>query len=67
MEVIMQERERVRPSNQRGDGAVPDDDRMADVREAADRLLDHAEQALERAISADSVAFLQANQQTIGQ
>jgi hypothetical protein len=67
MEVSMSERERIHQPTQRGEGPGPEDDRLADLRAAADRLLGNAEQALERAISADSVAFLNANRQTVGQ
>jgi hypothetical protein len=63
----MQERERVQQPNHRGEGAVPEDERTADLRAAADRILDHADRALDRVISADSVGFLHANLQTVGQ
>jgi len=63
----MQERERIHQPVHRSDGAMPEEDRMADLRSAADRLVGNTGRALERAVSADSVAFLQANQQTIGQ
>jgi hypothetical protein len=42
-------------------------DRLDETRAEANRLLRAADEAIARALSADSQAFLQANRQTVGQ
>ena len=63
------ERERERPRTPRdpGAGTPPEDASTAPLRDAADRFLRHADQAIERALSGDSETFLRANRQQGGQ
>ncbi len=68
----MRERERPRPSRDAGDhdppaGGPADGGDIDRLRGEADRFLDAAEEAIARALSGDSEAFLQANKQRGGQ
>jgi hypothetical protein len=63
----MQERERELQRQDPGAGASAADDPLASARADAERLLQAADEAIARALSADSQAFLLANQQSVGQ
>jgi len=63
----MQEREREEVRQDPGGPAPGGQDPLEDARAEADRLLRAADEAIARALSSDSEAFLRANRQAVGQ
>ena len=62
-----QQRRRAEPAIPRVGGGGEDDDTRLDRLRSAERLLAAADEAIERALSSDSEAFLRAARQTGGQ
>jgi len=62
----MQEREREAPQGAPG-APASDADPLAEIRADAERMLRAADDQIGRALSQDSAAFLNANQQSVGQ
>jgi hypothetical protein len=62
----MDQRERHR-SDSSPDAATPEDDQLDNLRQDTSRMLDAGDQAIARALSRNSAAFLHANRQRGGQ
>ena len=63
----MRERERQHEHRQQPGGGAPEGDNLGAIGDAVERLLTAGDTAINRALSADSEAFLRANRQQGGQ